>query len=285
MVTMGDFSKELCGGTHLDNTKEIDAFEVVSEEGVAAGTRRIVALTGAKARENMAKTSAALNAAADELGVTPADVPDAVKSIAQHLRDLRKLLSSGSATALPGQKTHTRSGAGELSYAHAKQALRDAARTLNVPPFEVPGRVAGLEKEIRDVKEQLERLKSAGTLSADALLAGAQDLGGAKVIVAETPGANANLMRQLIDQVRKKVDASAVLLAAVEGEKILFVAGVSRDLVDKGVHAGQWVGAAAQAAGGGGGGKPDMAQAGGKHPEKLAEALASAKAKIGEMMK
>jgi alanyl-tRNA synthetase len=103
MVTMGRFSKELCGGTHLDNTSEIDAFEVVSEEGVAAGTRRIVALTGIKAKENMLKTRAVLAKAAEELGVTPADVPEAVKSLSHYLRDLRKVLSSGSSQNVPGQ--------------------------------------------------------------------------------------------------------------------------------------------------------------------------------------
>ena len=105
------------------------------------------------------------------------------------------------------------------------------------------------------------------------------------MIVAETPGANPNLMRQLIDQIRKKVSPSAVLLATAAGEKkVVLVAGLSRDLVDRGAHAGQWVGAAAKAVGGGGGGRPDMAQAGGKQPEKLAEALEAARASIREML-
>jgi alanyl-tRNA synthetase len=289
MVTMGGFSKELCGGTHLDNTGEIDAFEVVSEEGVAAGTRRIVALTGAKAKENIEKTRAALREAAMALGVSPQELPHAVKSLAQQLRDLRKHLSSGSSQPAPAAKGEPKQAAvqpaGELSYSQVKQTLREAARALNVPPFEVATRIAALQAEIRDVGQQLEKLKTAGTLTADALLASAEDIGGAKIVVAEAPGANPNLMRQLIDQVRKKVSPSAVLLAAVEGDKVVLVAGVSRELVDKGVHAGQWVGAAAQACGGGGGGKPDMAQAGGKQPEKLPEALAAAKKKIAEMVK
>ena len=101
---------------------------------------------------------------------------------------------------------------------------------------------------------------------------------GTTVIVAEAPSANANLMRQLIDQIRKKTSPSAVFLATTEGEnKVVLVAGVSRDLVDQGVSAGNWVRDVAPVVGGGGGGKPDLAQAGGKHPEKLPDALAKAK--------
>jgi alanyl-tRNA synthetase len=85
-------------------------------------------------------------------------------------------------------------------------------------------------------------------------------------------------MRQLIDQIRKKASPSAVFLATTEGEnKVVLVAGVSRDLVEKGLSAGNWVRDVAPVVGGGGGGKPDLAQAGGKHPEKLADALAKAK--------
>ena len=85
-------------------------------------------------------------------------------------------------------------------------------------------------------------------------------------------------MRQLIDQIRKKASPSAVFLATTEGDsKVVLVAGVSRDLVDQGVSAGNWVRDVAPVVGGGGGGKPDLAQAGGKHPEKLADALAKAR--------
>ena len=92
-------------------------------------------------------------------------------------------------------------------------------------------------------------------------------------------------MRQLIDQIRKKHDSSAVMLAAAQGEdKVLLVAGVSKDLVDRGVRAGDWVKHTAPIVGGGGGGRPDMAQAGGKDPSKLPEAIEAAKAKIKELL-
>jgi alanyl-tRNA synthetase len=105
------------------------------------------------------------------------------------------------------------------------------------------------------------------------------------VVVAEAPGANANLMRQLIDQIRKKTSPTAIFLATTEGpDKVVLVAGVSRELVEKGISAGNWVRDVAPVVGGGGGGKPDLAQAGGKQPEKLPEALVKARAVVEAML-
>ena len=80
MVSMGQFSRELCGGTHLENTREVGSLEVISEEGVSAGTRRIVALTGSKARQHAEQTRRALEQAAQRLGVGLCDVPEAVRN-------------------------------------------------------------------------------------------------------------------------------------------------------------------------------------------------------------
>ena len=89
----------------------------------------------------------------------------------------------------------------------------------------------------------------------------------------------------MIDQLRKKADSTAILFTAAMGEdKVLLVAGLSRDLVQRGLSAGEWVREVAPVVGGGGGGKPDMAQAGGKQPEKIPEALAAARTKIREML-
>jgi alanyl-tRNA synthetase len=159
--------------------------------------------------------------------------------------------------------------------------LRDAARTLNVPAFDVPERVASLLHEIEALTRQVDEMTQSGNVTADSLLENAEEIGDAKVVVAEMQGANPNLMRQLIDQIRQKTKASAVLLAAGQGdEKVVLVAGVSRELVDRGLSAGDWVRAVAPVVGGGGGGKPDMAQAGGKDPTKLPEALAKARETI-----
>ncbi len=278
MVSMGSFSRELCGGTHLDNTRDVGALEIIAEEGVAAGTRRITALTGAKAQEHISKTQAALSELALKLGVGLADVPAAAKRLAQQVRDLKKALAGGGkapddpppVVKLP---TDQRPDAAQI-----KSLLRDAARALNVALFDAPARVVAILAEVEELKRQLANRAASGALSAETLLSGAEQVGGATVIVAEAPSANANLMRQLIDQIRKKTSPSAVFLASTEGtDKVVLVAGVSRDLVEKGVSAGNWVRDVAPVVGGGGGGKPDLAQAGGKEAAKLPDALAKAR--------
>jgi alanyl-tRNA synthetase len=278
MVSMGGFSRELCGGTHLGNTGEVGAFEIVAEEGVAAGTRRITALTGKKAQEHMSQTQAALSQIALALDVQLADVPAACKRLAQYVRDLKKALTSGGKAPDEPPPVPKTPRDQHLDGAGIKSALRDTARVLNVAPFDAPQRVTAMLAEVDELKRQIANRAAAGTLSADSLLASAEKIGETTVIVAEAPSANANLMRQLIDQIRKKTSPSAVFLATTEGtDKVVLVAGVSRDLVEKGVSAGNWVRDVAPVVGGGGGGKPDLAQAGGKHPAKLPEALAKAK--------
>lgn len=286
MVTMGDFSRELCGGTHLDNTRDVGSLEIVAEEGVAAGTRRIVALTGEKAKQHAEKTQAALAEAAKALDEGLLDAPEAVRDLVDLTRELKKRVSSDGKTPEPDvKKKGSTTGDVDASYAQVKAALRDAARTLNVSPFDLPQRVASLLDEIDGLKKQLAQLAKSGGLSADALLDNAETVGETTVVVAEMPGANPNLMRQLIDQLRKKADSTAVLFGAAAGEsKVVLVAGVSRDLVKRGVSAGNWVREVAPVVGGGGGGKPDMAQAGGKEPDKLFEALETARAKIRQML-
>jgi alanyl-tRNA synthetase len=280
MVSMGSFSRELCGGTHLDNTKDVGPFEIIAEEGVAAGTRRIVALTGAKAKEHVEKTQSALQEMAKTLGVGLLDIPTAAKNLAQQVRDLKKQLSSGSKGGSPetvSRETVVMTKAVPTT-AQTKAALREAARALNVGLFDAPARVVAMLGEVEGLKKQISQRSQSGELSAASLLAKAETIGSAKVIVAEAPGANANLMRQLIDQIRKQVNPAAIFLAAAEGEgKVLLVAGITKDLVEKGHSAGNWVRDVAPIVGGGGGGKPDLAQAGGKQPEKLSEALAKAR--------
>jgi alanyl-tRNA synthetase len=295
---MGQFSRELCGGTHLDNTSEVIALEIVAEEGVAAGTRRITALTGPKAQEYIDQTQDALTEIALLLGVGLREVPAATKRLAQHLRDLRKALTGGG-KAPPDPPPVAKPTDWSFFYEHqvkatfreavaslhadvdpldTKRDLRDAAKVLNVAPFNASERVKAMLAEVNELKQQLANRGAAGALSADMLLSQAESIQGTTVIVAEAPSANANLLRQLIDQIRKKASPSAVFLATTEGEnKVILVAGVSRELVAQGVSAGNWVRDVAPVVGGGGGGKPDLAQAGGKQPEKLPEALAKAK--------
>lgn len=131
----------------------------------------------------------------------------------------------------------------------------------------------------------LGKLASSELVSAESLLSKAESYGDAMVVVSEVPAGNPNLLRQLVDGIRKKSTSSAVFLAAEQGnDKVILVAGVSRDLVSRGISAGDWVRDVAPIVGGGGGGKPDMAQAGGKQPEKLHEALDRALAIIRQQL-
>ncbi len=285
MVTMGEFSRELCGGTHLDNTRDVGAFEILTEEGVAAGVRRITALTGEKAKVHEQQTETSLAAIASSLGVKVGDVANAARNLVQKVRDLRKQLSSGSKTAALTDTAVSNKSAAPTT-AERKSLLRETARLLNVALFDAPARVQALLTEVADLKQQIASRSEAGSLSAETLLSSAEQVNGTTVIVAEAPGANSNLMRQLIDQIRQKVNPSAIFLATAEGEgKVVLVAGVSKDLVSQGVSAGNWVRDVAPVVGGGGGGKPDLAQAGGKHPEKLPEALTKAREVARAMLK
>lgn len=287
MVSMGEFSRELCGGTHLDNTRDVGSLEIITEENVAAGTRRIIALTGEKAQQHIERTRQSLEATAQALAVPLLQIPAAVRHLSQTVRDLRKQLAVGTAAESP--ETAARNTAAptttEPTYVQIRAALREAARALNVAPFDVPQRVESLLAEVRQLQSQIAGLKQSGQLSAETLLDAAETIGETGLMVAEAPGANPNLMRQLIDQVRKKTPSAAVLLAAVAGDdKVVLVAGITRDLMDKGLSAGEWVRQVAPVVGGGGGGKPDMAQAGGKHPEKLGEALAKARQTMSDWL-
>jgi alanyl-tRNA synthetase len=221
MVSMGEISKELCGGTHLGNTGQVGLFKIASEESVAAGTRRITALTGLAALESVRKIQAALN---------------------------------------------------------------KAASLLKVPPEHVPDRVETLLKDLREAKKKASGPRAEG-LGVDHLLAQATEIAGVKVIAAEVPG-GPNELRQLIDLLRRKTAPLAVMLgnSNEEEKKVLLVAGLTRDLVEKKLDAVKWVRAAGAVVGGGGGGRPDLAQAGGKHPDKLTEALQTAKESLEKML-
>jgi len=210
VVSMGDFSKELCGGTHLSSTGQVGLFLIIGEESVAAGIRRITALTGMAA----------------------------------------------------------------LARVHEQEdILLKTAAALKIPAGEIPTRVAALAKEVRELRKK--RSSSPSTsVSVDSLLAAAIDVGDTKLIVSEVPGGDAVSMRKLFDQLRRKSPKVAAMLAGVADDKIVLIAGRSRDLDQ--LDSVQWVRAAAKVVGGGGGGRPDLAQAGGKTPEKLSAALEEA---------
>lgn len=276
MVTMGDFSRELCGGTHLTDTKQVEAFEVISEESVSAGVRRIIALTGEKAKEYREKVDHSLDAMAKTLKCDVPNIPEAVRSLTGYVRDLKKAVNgSGKAPEAPAE-IKPYSGK-DVDYYHRKEMLKESARLLNSPLFESSDRVEALYHEVDKLKHQLEEREKSGTLSGDDLLEKAIKVGDTSVVVANVPGANANLMRQLIDQIRKSTEASAVMLfAAADEGKVTIVAGLSKSVVDSGKKAGDWVKEPAALVGGKGGGRPDMAQAGGKDASQIPAAMAKA---------
>jgi alanyl-tRNA synthetase len=281
MVSMGDISRELCGGTHLSSTAEVGAFEIVGEESVAAGTRRITALTGVKAEEHIRQTETALDAAAGNLEVEPSQVPAAAAALAQRIRDLKKSLAGG---GQPPPPTPVRDADAAPAMA-GKLLLAAAARALNVAPLDVPERLVALRKEAAQREAQIRQRVAAGPLTAAALLRDADQSSDVTLVIAEAPGAGASVLRQLVDDIRKTSAPAAVLLASCEAsDKVTIVAGVSRDLIQRGADAGQWVRAVAALLGGGGGGRPDMAQAGGKRPDQLPAALDLARQQIDAML-
>jgi len=213
VVSMGQFSVELCGGTHLTNTGQVGFLKIVSEEPVAKGVRRVVAMTGPRAL--------------------------------QRVRDTENL-------------------------------LKELVLLLKTPqPEDLPRRVAVLQEELREAKKQLEAQTSQSVAGiAEELFEQAEDVGGVKIIARDTEVTNRETLREFIDRLRGKGRSVAILLGSKSDGKVALTAAVSKDLISRGVSASDAVRAAARVVGGGGGGRPDLAEAGGKHPEKLADAIA-----------
>lgn len=289
MVSMGTFSRELCGGTHLTNTSDVIAFEVVVEESVSTGTRRIEALTGQRAKEHREQTNALLSTVASKLGCDPSVAAPATEALVEEVRLLKKDLSAGKAGDHSPEFRFDVSKASRTdvkNYNEVRAAVRGLTRRLNVAIDDVPGRLDSLLADRSDLVEKLKDLGKGSNISVDDLIASGTTIGDTLLVVAETPGANPNMMRGVIDQIRKKSKGpTAVLFGAAQGDKVVLVGGLSRDLVDRGLKAGQWVGDTARDVGGGGGGRPDMAQAGGKDPSRLPEAIEKAKASMSQQLK
>jgi alanyl-tRNA synthetase len=211
VLRIGDFSMELCGGTHVDRAGDIGFFKITSESGVASGVRRIEAITGDAALDYVEKS--------DEL-----------------LRDLAALVRG--------------------SREEVKEKVRD---TLD--------RVRQLEKEVRSLKDKL-----ASGQGVD-LASGAVDIQGVKVVATKIDGADAGALRNAVDQLKGKLKTAVIVLASVEGDKVVLVVGVTPDVTSR-IKAGELVGTIAAQVGGRGGGRPDFAQAGGSNPAALDAALA-----------
>lgn len=212
VVEMGAFSTELCGGTHVAHSGDIGFFRIVAESGVAAGIRRIEAVTG-----------------------------DAALVYSQR----------------------------------QEQQLLEIAGALKAAPQEVAYKLSQILDHVKQMEKEIAILQSklAG-LQGSALIEGAQEVKGVRVLAAKLEGANAKTMREALDNFKQKLKSCAVVLGTIENNKVALIAGVSDDLTAK-LKAGDLVNFVAQQVGGKGGGRADMAQAGGSMPEKLPQALAS----------
>ena len=214
VVSMGDFSKELCGGTHVSDTGMITAFRIVSESGIAAGVRRIEALTGDGVFRYYREQEARLAEAAKLLKTTPASVSEKIGHL---LTEIRALQSENEALK--------------------SRAARDA---------------------LGDVMNQVKEIK------------------GIKVLATKVEGVDMNGLRDLGDQLKEKLGEGIVVLASVTDGKVSLMATATEGAMKAGAHAGNLIKAIASVVGGGGGGRPNMAQAGGKNPAGIDEAVAKA---------
>ncbi|EET84858.1 alanyl-tRNA synthetase, partial [Clostridium carboxidivorans P7] len=223
VVSVGDFSKELCGGTHVSNSGEIGLFKIISEAGVAAGIRRIEAVTGPKAIAYVEAKN------------------DLIKEIGNKLRCSEK----------------------EIIHKLDLQALELKEK----------------DKEIAELKSKL-----AGSAE-DEILNGFQEVKGIKLFTGVLKDVDGNALRDLADKIRNKGGECVVVLGSVVEGKVQFVSMTTKEAIAKGVHCGKIIKEVAAIAGGGGGGRPDMAQAGGKLPEKVEDAIGSCVSILEKLVK
>lgn len=214
VVNMGDYSIEFCGGTHVKNTNEIMAFKILSESGVAAGVRRIEALTS--------------------------------KGLIRYYDNLEK-------------------------------KLNEAAKVLKATPDNLAEKIAHLTAENKALHSEVESLKS--KLAQDAMgdvMDQVQEIKGVKLLAAEVDGVDMNGLRDLGDQLKEKLGEGVVVLASGNDGKVSLMVTATDAAMKQGAHAGNLIKAIAGLVGGGGGGRPNMAQAGGKNPAGIQEALKKA---------
>ena len=215
VVQMGTFSSELCGGTHVSNTRNISAFKIISESGVAAGVRRIEALTG--------------------------------KALFEY-------------------------------YNTMESELQKAAKLLKAVPLEVSEKIVSLQDEVKQLQKENDKLKAKlAKEAAGDLLSEAKEVDGIHILTKQLTDVDMNGMRDLGDEAKQKLGEAFIVFASQVGEKVNLIAMATDGAMKKGAHAGNLIKEVASIVGGGGGGRPNMAQAGGKNPAKIPEALACAK--------
>lgn len=167
-------------------------------------------------------------------------------------------------------------GRGAYTYLNEQLSiLKDVAQALKAPLLaEAPARVEGLQQQLKDVQRENESLRAKlGNIEAASLTDKLQVVDGVQVLAARVSASDMDNLRGMVDELKNKLGSAVIVLGSVEGDKVNLVTGVTKDLIDRGLHAGKMIKEVATRCGGGGGGRPDMAQAGGKDPSKLQEAL------------
>jgi len=196
-----------------------------------------------------------------------------------------KILSEGSVgSGLRRIEAYT--GRGAMNYLNGvEKTLKEAASNLRVAPAEVEHKIENLQQTIKEYEKEIENLKrKLSRMSSGDLINKAYDFSGSKILIEKIEAQDANTLRQNAEMLKEKLGSAVVLLAGVGQGKVFLVSFASKDLVERGIHAGKIIGAAAKIAGGGGGGRPDMAQAGAKDESKLDEALAAARDMVEKIL-
>ncbi|MEX2388541.1 MAG: alanine--tRNA ligase [Phycisphaeraceae bacterium] len=233
------YSIEFCGGTHLQRSSDLEDFTIISEEAVAKGIRRVTAITGELAKQ----AHAAAQRLQRELDAMRGSTEDAAEQ--RDRNDISELVQEINGATIPlvaRRRLHA-------AVADIQQALKEQDKQRNQ---------AQTQTVVEDARELAESAEG-------------------DVIVARMDGVDGNVLRTAIDVLRKKRPDAALLLAGVESGKVAIVASVPEPRIKQGLKAGDWVREVAKVVGGGGGGRPDMAQAGGKDPSKIEDAIDTAR--------
>lgn len=223
VVSMGDFSKELCGGTHVSNTGNITTFKIVSEAGVAAGVRRIEALTG--------------------------------DGVFRYYKEVEK-------------------------------ELAEAAKAAKSTPANLKEKIEHMQAEMKALQSEIESLKSKAAKDAlGDVMNQVQEVNGVKLLATAVEDVDMNGLRELGDQLKEKVGDGVVVIASSANGKVNLIAMATDAAMAKGAHAGNLIKGIAALVGGGGGGRPNMAQAGGKNPAGIPDAIAKVAEVLAEQIK
>ena len=223
VVMIGDFSRELCGGTHVGHTGDIASFKILSESGVAAGIRRIEALTG--------------------------------RNVTAYYQEM-------------------------------EEKLAETARILKTTPASLIERAEHLMAELKSLQSENESLKSKAAKDAlGDVMDQVVEVNGVKLLATKVSGVDMNGLRDLGDQLKAKIAEGVVVLMSDLDGKVNMVAMATDGAMKKGAHAGNLIKGIAALVGGGGGGRPNMAQAGGKNPAGIDEAITKSAEVLKEQIK